>query len=346
MAVSILQAGKRLLNTLTSLLSLSELENAKPDIELKLTDVNAVCNDIINFYKVNSKNSNVEYKTDFESEKLNLKINYRLLRDALENLVLNSVTYTESGSITIKTYKKVETGSAVICNIIEVIDTGIGIPKDKLKIIFEEFRQASEGLTRNFDGLGLGLTLSKKYLELINATIDIESEVGKGTKFIITFQNNFENRSESPDKKQIDQTDTGKRIPLRKNNFKIKDKRILLVEDDHINRLFVEKCLSNLCEFVSVNTGEQAVKVSTENKFDLILMDINLGKGMDGTTAAKMISKIYGHENTQMVAMTAFASNEDKKKFLLDGFSYYISKPFFKHQIIHLVNEILSERQI
>ena len=346
MSESILQSGKRLLNTLTSLLSLSELETAKPNIELKEINANAVCNDIINFHKVNSKNPNVEFRTDFESGKMNLKINYRLLRDALENLVQNSVTYTQSGSIIIKTYKKVVPESENSFSIIEVVDTGVGIQKDKLKIIFEEFRQGSEGLTRNYDGLGLGLTLSKKYLHLIGATIDIESEVGTGTKLIITFQNNYENKSESQNAEQIGKSDSDIRIPLRKTNSKIRDKRILLVEDDHINQLFIEKCLSKLCKFVSVSTGEQAIKISSENKFDLILMDINLGKGMDGTTAARMIRKIYGHESTEMVAMTAFASNEDKKKFLLEGFSYYISKPFYRYQIIQLVNEILSEKEI
>ena len=131
MAESILHSGKRLLNTLSSILSLSELEKLKEKIDLSPANVNPLCSDIIDFYKVNSNNTNVELKTEFQSNSLELKINSRWLRETLNHLVKNSVNYTESGFILIRTYKRVEPISRNSFGVIEVVDTGIGIPKDK-----------------------------------------------------------------------------------------------------------------------------------------------------------------------------------------------------------------------
>lgn len=344
MAVSILQGGKRLLNTLTSLLSLSELETLKQDIELKSIDVNPICRDLLKSFKTSTLKSNIECKVEFESEKLELNVSSRLLREALSQVVKNAFTYTDSGSILIKTYKKEETDSQNTTGIIEVIDTGIGIEKDKLDIIFEEFRQASEGLGRSYEGTGLGLTISKKYLELMNAKISVESVAGNGSKFILTFPLDPQKKSttsHSKDSSKISEVKS-EQHRLRSTNFQ--NKKVLVVEDDEINKVFIRKCLNNLFEIESAKTGEQAIKLASENKFDIILMDINLGKDMDGITATQIIRKIRGYENTPIVAMTAYAAEEDKAEFLSRGCSHFLPKPFLMNELVGFVKGILSEK--
>ena len=347
MATSILQGGKRLLNTLTSLLSLSELETLKENIELKPINVNPICNDILKSFAANSHKPNIEYKVKFESEKLDLNINIRLFREALSQIVKNAFTYTTSGSVLIKTYRKNELDIKNCTGIIEIIDTGIGIPKDKLDIIFEEFRQASEGIGRNFEGTGVGLTLTKKYLELMNASISVESELGKGTKFILSFplqvvsaiKPDLPQDPLKPSVKKADRT----RLTINKE---LKKQRVLVVEDDEINNIFIKKCLNNLFEIESAKTGEQAIKLASENKFDIILMDINLGKDMDGITATQIIRKIRGYENIPIVAMTAYAAEEDKAEFLSRGCSHFLPKPFLMRELVEFVKNALSEKVI
>lgn len=340
MASSILEGGKRLLNTLTSLLSLSELESLKQNIELKPIDINSVCSDVINFYRKSINKSNIELKIEYESEKLMVDANYRLLRETLDQLLKNSVTYTESGSILIKTYKKNDSNPDREIVYIEVVDTGIGISKEKQKLIFEEFRQASEGLGRRFEGTGLGLTLSKRYLELMGAEIKVESEEGKGSTFIISFTNILEKKAQAG---LVSKNETSELfIPPAS----ISKNRIMVVEDDNQNNMFLKKCLENLYFVEIVLDAEEAIKYLRENNYDLILMDINLGKGMDGITAVQIIRKMKQHKKTPIMAMTAYASKDDEDEFLSKGCSHYIAKPFVRKELLTKINNILNNSAI
>ena len=134
----------------------------------------------------------------------------------------------------------------------------------------------------------LGLHLLRNILSLMNGTISVESEEGKGTKFIISFPIDIETKTEAPVNNEVGIEKLVEREILDKTNSNIKNKKILLVEDDEITRVFVKKCLSNLYNLETVKTGEQAIKVLTQNKFDLILMDINLGTDMDGINAMQI----------------------------------------------------------
>lgn len=187
MALSILQGGKRLLNTLTSLLNLSELESLKDNIKLNQLDINILCKDLMKQRRLNTKKSNVNYINEFEEESLVINSNSRMIREALEHLLNNAEIFTEEGFIILKTYKKNLPELGAKLGVIQIIDTGIGIPIEKLNVVFEEFRQASEGFSRKFDGIGLGLTLTKKYVELMGGSISVESQLGRGTKFTISF---------------------------------------------------------------------------------------------------------------------------------------------------------------
>jgi PAS domain S-box-containing protein len=342
MASSILRSGKRLLNTLTSIMNLSELESLKANLELNELDINFICEEIFNSFKSHSTNPNVKFNAALNSEPILVKINNRLLRESISQIINNAVTYTEQGFVLLTTYKKSLPSSGLKYGVIEITDTGIGIPAEKLKVVFEEFRQASEGLGRNFEGTGLGLTITKKYIELMGGSVSIKSEVGKGTKFTITFpiedqleiNSNFTNSENKNTQENI--------IKNEPDKFYDTKKKVLVVENDELSRIYLARCFKDIFICKTVSNGEDAVQNAASDKFDLILMDINLGKDMDGIATTKAIRKLTGYTNIPIIALTAYASDEDKLDFLSNGCSHYMSKPFLKHDILSFLTEILA----
>jgi len=204
-----------------------------------------------------------------------------------------------------------------------------------LQIIFEEFRQVSEGKGRNFEGTGLGLTIVKKYVTALGGSIKLISEEDIGSTFsvilpLIKVNSNI-----------ITSVKTANDFNNRKNNIEGKYS-VLIVEDDYISSLAVQQMLTNNFVITSVSNGEDAIKKSEQEVFDIILMDINLKYGINGIEAAQRIRKINGYQNTPIVAMTAYVMNEDKKDFLDSGCSHYIPKPFNQADLLGLLLKITN----
>ncbi len=185
MIESIHLGGKRLLQTLNQLLDLSRIEANK--IELNLTEINVV--PIIyasaKLFEAFAARKNLYIRVNVKKEKLLSILDENLLVQILNNLINNAIKFTESGGVTIEAEEETFDNKNWI--VINIIDTGIGIPKDGLKVIFEEFRQISEGINRSHEGTGLGLTISKKSIMLMNGEIEVESMLNKGSKFTVRF---------------------------------------------------------------------------------------------------------------------------------------------------------------
>ncbi|MCX8105614.1 MAG: response regulator, partial [Ignavibacterium album] len=206
----------------------------------------------------------------------------------------------------------------------------------KLEIIFEEFRQASEGLARNFEGTGLGLSITKKFVQLLGGKIFVESQVGIGSMFTVVLPYN-PSSNQSGEIKHSDERIIREQILSRAPRER---KLLLIVENDRINAAVIEAYVKKDYDVDVVGRGEDAVKKASEKQYDAILMDINLGSGINGIEATQQIRKIKGYETTPIVAVTAFALKGDKEEFLSKGCTHYISKPFTQPQIISLLNEI------
>ncbi|MDP2362715.1 MAG: ATP-binding protein, partial [Ignavibacteria bacterium] len=318
----------------------------KENIELSGLDINLLCKDLLKQHRLNTKKPKIQFIDEFEEESLIINSNFRMIREALVHLLNNAETFTEEGFILLKTYKNNVPGSGAKLGVIEVIDTGIGIPIEKLNVVFEEFRQASEGFARNYEGIGLGLTLTKKYIELMGGSISVVSQPGTGTKFTLSFPIIEQAEIKSSEIKELKSKEKKYLKSGNESKNLFKNKRILIVEDDEMNKMYLKKCFANICPFEIASTGEQAIKSSSENRFDLILMDINLGRGINGITAVQVIRQMDGYEKTPIVAMTAYASNEAKQEFLSKGCSHFISKPFLMKDIIALVTEIFSGKSL
>ncbi|MDP3444000.1 MAG: response regulator, partial [Ignavibacteria bacterium] len=216
--------------------------------------------------------------------------------------------------------------------VIKVADTGVGIPKEKLDIIWEPFRQASEGFSRNFEGTGLGLSIVKRSSELLGGILNVESEEGKGSVFTISFPIKIISRSVDVGVQNVELVN-----PTATN------KRILYVEDDELSREVVKRFLLKTCEIEIADNASEAIEKVKSQIYDAILMDINLKGSKNGVDLMQEIRKHSNYEKIPIIALTAYASQDDKVKFLSQGFTQYISKPFKKLALIELISSVFTE---
>lgn len=181
----ILDSGKRLLQTLSQILDLSRVESGKMDLSIARINVNRIIDDIVFLYSAAATKKGLSIERIPDSYTLILELDEQLLRNALDNLINNAVKFTQKGGVRITTGIEISAGFRNGC--IRISDTGIGIPKEFLNTIFEDFRQVSEGTKRNYDGTGLGLSLTRKFVNLTGGEIAVESELGVGTTFTLKF---------------------------------------------------------------------------------------------------------------------------------------------------------------
>ena len=240
----------------------------------------------INVFHVSAQDKGLSFQTIIKEENLHAKIDENMFSQVIDNLFNNALKYTSKGEISIL-LDKTEEGGKHFAKIV-IKDSGIGIPPNSLNLIFEPFRQVSEGLSRTFEGMGLGLTITKRFIEIMGGRIFVNSEVGAGTEFIIELPlcSSEEIPEISEDKVKGGIT---KYSPF--NNYKYPFE-ILLIEDDEPTANIIKIYLNEICHTEWVNTGEAAVEMAAKKEYSVILVDINLGFGMDGIETIKQIKKL------------------------------------------------------
>ena len=181
----ILDDQNRLLNTLNSLLDLSAIEAEKKTINIEQIDLIDITTNSFNRYKATAELKNLDYSFIIKSKPIKINADPKLLSQALNNIIDNAMKFTKDGFVRIELDKK-EINN-INHGVVKIIDSGIGIPKECINFVFEEFRQISEGLSRNFEGVGLGLTITKNFVELMNGRIEVQSEKNKGSVFCVLF---------------------------------------------------------------------------------------------------------------------------------------------------------------
>ncbi|NEW80664.1 MAG: response regulator, partial [Gelidibacter sp.] len=255
----------------------------------------------------------------------NVKTDHEKLYAILANLVKNAIKYTQKGSI--------EFGYMLKRNTVEVEfyvkDTGIGIDKDRQEAIFERFIQADISDKNALQGAGLGLTISKAYVEMLGGKIWVESEIGKGSIFYFTLPYKVETKVER--ESIIDNVDIEFESPLKKL-------KILIVDDEELARYLFGEMLENLDkEILYAENGLEAVEICRNNHhIDLILMDMRMPV-MDGYEATRQIRQF--NNKSLIIAQTAFALEGDREKAIEAGCNEYLSKPIARNKLFSLLKE-------
>ena len=326
-------SGKRLMITLNSILDLSEIESNTTQINIQPYNIAEEIGFLLTQYNYSAKEKGLYFNIEIKDRSCLAKVDERLCNQILINLIDNAVKYTNKGGIDVVVESDYEEISPRLK--ISISDTGIGIMEKDIPLIFEEFRQVSEGYSRSFEGSGLGLTLVNKMLALLNGEIKVESQIGIGSKFIVYLPATVRESSEEPEI-QPEEIET---IFDENPHFSI-----LLVEDNLINKEVISCYIENLYDVDSVDNGMDAVQMASQKVYDLILMDINLGSDMDGIAATREIKKFPGYEDIPVVAMTGYAMSGDKERLLKEGLTHYLAKPFEKEELLRLIGNIFTNQ--
>ncbi len=333
MAEQILKSSNRLTDTLNKILTVTRLEFDKLEVKLSNVDIVDLIKQLVTLFSKSAVLKNTTFKTVFQAQSFIIQSDAKLLAEIISNIINNAIKFTQNGVIEISTAFEYQDEEKTL--IIKVSDTGLGIPNHLQKVIWDEFRQASEGMSRSFEGTGLGLTLVKKYVIALGGKIHLDSELGKGTTFTIELP--LEELVEKISKaKEIETSDSIKNIRFKnKKIFKI-----LFVEDDTIALQFITIVLKTDYDVDTALTADSALNLVSKNQYDVLMLDINLGKGMDGIQLMQEIKKIEYYKNIPVIAVTAYAAESDKAEFLAKGFTHYISKPFSSAELKELLAKI------
>lgn len=332
MAQGIYNSGKRLSETLNFILDFSVAEADKIEVfpqDIKFVPVIESC---IEQFSENLERKNLILTTQFPDEEIYSSLDERLFKRIVYNLIDNAIKFTQTGGILVKVEKEDIEGTPWA--VLQVKDTGIGIKEENFHLIYEDFRQVSEGISRNYEGTGLGLTITKKTVELMGGIISVESNIGEGATFIVKFpmtKNPFLATNLIKTDKSSQLADASQdRFPVA-----------LYVEDDPINRDVMGMFLNKTCILDTAGSGEVALKMITSKKYDLILVDINLGESMSGMEVVKSLLEMPDYHNVPIIAVTAYSMGNERSNFLNGGCTHYLAKPFRKRELIDLVESIL-----
>ncbi len=319
------QCAHRMLNTINDIVDISKIESGQVTVHLQEIQLNKALHELYIFFKSEACKKELEfrYETTLPESDCYIKTDLTRLNQILTNLINNSLKFTDSGSI-IFGYKLTE-------QMIEfyVHDTGMGIPPEKNEIIFERFRQGSESYNRNYEGSGLGLSISKALVELLGGKIWFNSEVNSGTTFYFTIPYH-----------PVKQSNTIlKSLEITFPNWK--NKNILLADDDPLNLLYVNEILKPTgVNIITAENGAIALNIFRNNpNIDLILMDIRMPE-LDGFKTTRKIRKF--NKTIPIIAQTAFAFAEDEKNALKNGCNAFISKPIKNEELLQIIKRFLS----
>jgi two-component system sensor histidine kinase/response regulator len=244
------------------------------------------------------------------------------------NITSNAIKFTQEGSVSINV-SLMERYKDNVFLLFTIKDTGIGMSREQLSMVFNAFAQVDSSVTRKHGGTGLGLAICKSLVELMGGEIWIESKLGEGTTFFFTVMLELAQSHSMPDA-----TISYGELTIPDS---MKGKRLLIVEDNEINLLIAQELLTQVGFVVDkANNGQEAINIVEENHYDLVLMDIQMPV-MDGYTAAITIREKRKFDHIPIIAMTANAMYGDREKSLAAGMNDHITKPFVPKQMYEVI---------
>ncbi|MBF0120856.1 MAG: response regulator [Desulfobacterales bacterium] len=323
-----------LLRVINDILDFSKIEAGKLEMESIDFNLNNVMNNVANIISVKSEEKDIKFINIIENNVPTFLIGDPLrLSQVLINLTSNAIKFTESGHIIVRAELLNKNDDK--CQLkFSVSDTGIGMTDEQISKIFTPFSQGDNSLTRKFGGTGLGLTISKRIVEMMGGEISVESKSGKGSTFSFTAY--FDNIQLGQIKKINRRQKTITEHPLQ-NMDMIKNARVLIVEDNSLNQQVASEILINAGVIVEiVNNGKEAINALNKKEYDLVFMDLQMPV-MSGYEASSLIRQNEKFKDLPLIAMTAHAMTGAKEECIKAGMNDYISKPFNPEHILKIL---------
>ena len=331
-------SADNLMGLINNILDLSKIEAGELNFEEEPFNLNKLMLGLHKAYELKLKNQPVLVSLDFDPAIQNMILgDSTRLNQILNNLLSNAGKFTQQGTINIRVLLlKKETNRYWIE--FQIQDSGIGIPKEKVNLIFQNFKQADTDVSRKYGGTGLGLTIVKELVELQGGIIKVESTLGEGSIFKVLLPLSFTNIKAGEEEEKNKEDRAIKEIFL-------KELILLVVEDNEMNQKLITKILEIWgVTFELCINGLEAINLTKQKQYDMILMDINMPV-MDGVEATNLIRKDEQNlnHNTPIIAMTAAALLEEKNKALQAGMNDYITKPFSPNILLDKIYYLMNK---
>ncbi|MDY7000760.1 MAG: PAS domain-containing protein [Thermodesulfobacteriota bacterium] len=333
-------SGKSLLTVINDILDFSRIEAGKLEIAEENFSLPEILRTIAGSFKLQAGEKGIRFHLDIDEGVPDLLVgDGGRIRQILFNLVGNSMKFTEQGEVSVQTFLLGrENGEKPLRLFFCVSDTGVGIPEDIFKYVFEPFTQADGSYARKYQGTGLGLGIVKKLVECMDGSVAVESEVGIGTTVYFSVWVNLpepltERRQEMPGRRQSDIFSS----PLK----------VLVAEDNPVSRVFAVRMLEKFGHGVTaVENGREVLSALEKESFDAVLMDVQMPV-MDGVEATRIIRGSVSGDidpHIPIIAMTAHAMMGDRERFLEAGMDDYMAKPVEGREFAAVIARVVDSR--
>ncbi|WP_408895038.1 CHASE3 domain-containing protein [Paenibacillus taichungensis] len=364
-AQAIHSSGQDLLNLINDILDLSKVEAGKLNIEAEAVNVSEIPESVMQYFGEIAREKQIDLQVRVEETVPDIMFtDGQRLKQIINNLLSNALKFTSQGSVLLDIRMANEEELTETERLTEepflafsIQDTGIGISEDKQSIIFEAFQQAEKDTERHYGGTGLGLSITKELTLLLDGHIVVESDIGRGSTFIVYLPvqyNPFAQHEQPITKDHVTEdweNSENKRIVATAESASLvehdilKNKHVLLVDDDDRNLFALSKVLKAHHLDISIaKDGEQALlELEQSSAIDLVLMDIMMPV-MDGYEAIQQIRLMEEYQNLPIIALTARAMIEDRKRIINAGATEYMSKPINMEQLLVIMRMLLANK--
>lgn len=341
------QNAKRLLRLVNQMLGLAKIESGLIELHYEQADMMATLAYLLDSTKSMADKKSIKLHFIGKQDKVTMDIDKEKWEDIVLNLIYNAIKFTHPGG---DVYLIAESISNHTIFELEVRDTGIGIPKEKIPLIFDRFYQANDKTQVFYEGSGIGLTLVKEYLKVLNGTIDVKSTVGSGTSFIVhlpirqtaTMASKQETRHPTylmPDEPEAAPT-PDENVGEPKTNVP----HVLVVEDNVELARFLKAILSPLYRVDSASNGEEGITIATLEVPDLIISDVMMPI-KDGYELCSALKSDFRTNHIPIILLTARADSEAKISGFQKGADAYIYKPFKEKELLVRIQKLIELRE-
>ncbi len=330
---TIRDSSHTLLSLINDILDLARFESGKMSIKTETISLELFRRKVLNLFQQQASGKGIVFSVEYsENLPLHILTDEKRLLQVVINLVGNAIKFTPQGEVILRASLVSKKQDQLMMRF-EVEDTGIGIDKDYISLLFDEFSQLDNSKTRKYEGTGLGLSISKKIVDLLGGEIGVESRKGQGSKFwftIATRETKGELVLNMPDKPKADFTPLGLKV--------------LLVDDKIVNRKIAALILKKMgCETDTAVNGLEGVDKVIKNHYDVVLMDIQMPV-MDGITAMKAIRNSV-KKQPWIIGLSAEAMDGDAEKYIEQGMDDYIAKPIVGHVLYEKLGRVVKTVQ-
>ena len=335
--------GKHLLSLINDILDLSKIEAGRMDLEFRSTDITDLCSETVEMLRPQAMSRHIELDLDVAPGLPRISTDGGKLRQVLVNLAGNAIKFTEQGQVTVRV-RSVDQGSISL----QVEDSGIGIPAEKLETVFEPFRQADSGTTRKYGGTGLGLTISRSIVELIGGRISVSSVEGQGSTFTVLLP--IGEGGELPEASAVadsavESTEHGSNGEDGGDGTDVPEhlRPVLIVDDDPDARDLMTAMVGEMgAKVITAAGGQEALELARKQRPRLITLDLMM-KGMDGWEVLQVLKHDPQLCDIPVVIISIIA---DRRRAMVLGALEALTKPVVEQDLVGIIGKVLGEQPI